>query len=110
MQKLLEKIMLAAFVDAKSIIHHEFEPEKQTVNSKFYKEVIKRLITRLHRLRPEFRESGSWYLPHENASTHSLGFVCECFAKRGIPLLSHSPYSPDLAPATFFYFLNYKLR
>jgi hypothetical protein len=36
--------MLTAFFNAKGIIHHEFVPEKQTVNSKFYEEVIKRLI------------------------------------------------------------------
>jgi hypothetical protein len=37
----------------------EFVPEKQTVNGKFYEEVIKRLIARVHRIRPEFQESGS---------------------------------------------------
>jgi hypothetical protein len=36
--------MLTAFFDANGIIHHESVPEKQTVNSKFYEEVIKRLI------------------------------------------------------------------
>jgi hypothetical protein len=45
MQKLLVKTMLTAFFDAKGIIHHEFVPEEQTVNGKYYKEVIKRLIT-----------------------------------------------------------------
>jgi hypothetical protein len=28
----------------KDIIHHEFVPEKQTVNGKFYQDVINRLI------------------------------------------------------------------
>jgi hypothetical protein len=37
--------MLTAFFDAEDLIHHELVLEKQTVNSKFYKEVIKRLIT-----------------------------------------------------------------
>jgi hypothetical protein len=43
MQKSRVKTMLTAFLDAKVIIHHEFVMEKQTVNGKFYKEVIKRL-------------------------------------------------------------------
>jgi hypothetical protein len=38
------KTILTAFFDGKSITHHKFVPEKQTVNGKFYKEVIKRLI------------------------------------------------------------------
>jgi hypothetical protein len=29
--------MLAAFFDAKGVIHYKFVPEKQTVNGKFYK-------------------------------------------------------------------------
>jgi hypothetical protein len=35
----LVKLLLTARFYAKSIIHHEFMPEKQTVNGKFYKEV-----------------------------------------------------------------------
>jgi hypothetical protein len=53
------KTMLTVFFDAVGIIHREFLPEKQTVNGKFYKEVIKRLITRVHHLRPKLQESGS---------------------------------------------------
>jgi hypothetical protein len=40
MRKLWVKTMLTAFFDAKGVIHGEFVPEKQTVNGKFYKEVI----------------------------------------------------------------------
>jgi hypothetical protein len=40
MEKSWVKTMLTAFFDAKDIIHGEFVPEKQTVNGKFYKEVI----------------------------------------------------------------------
>jgi hypothetical protein len=52
-------------------------PEKQTVNGKFYKEVIKRLIARVHLVRPEFQESGSWCLLHDNTPVHSLGVGSE---------------------------------
>jgi hypothetical protein len=44
MQKLRLKTMLTAFFYAKDIIHHKYVPEKQTVNGKFHKEVIKRLV------------------------------------------------------------------
>jgi hypothetical protein len=75
MQKSLVKTMLTAFFDAKGILHHEFVPEKQTVNSKFYEEVIKKLIALVHRVRAEFHETGSWYLLHDNAPAHSSGAV-----------------------------------
>jgi hypothetical protein len=43
MQKLRVKTVLTAFLDAKGIIHHEFLLEKQTVNGKFYKDLIKKI-------------------------------------------------------------------
>jgi hypothetical protein len=52
-------------------------PEKQPVNGKFYKEVVKRLIARIHCIKPEFQESGSWYFLHDNTPAHSSGVVSE---------------------------------
>jgi hypothetical protein len=95
MQKSRMKTMFSAFFHAKGIIHHELVPEKHIVKGKFYKEAIKRLIAQLHCFRPEFQESGSWYLQHDNASAHSSGVVSEFLAKRGIPVLSHLAYSSD---------------
>jgi hypothetical protein len=40
MQKWQVQTMLTPFLDAKGIIHKKFVPEKQTINSKFYQEVI----------------------------------------------------------------------
>jgi hypothetical protein len=86
--------MLTTFYYAKSIIHHEYVPEKkQIVNGIFNKEVIKRLIVRVYRLRPEYRESGFWYLLHENALAHSSEIVSKFFYKRVNPVLSHLRYS-----------------
>jgi hypothetical protein len=92
--------------DTKGIIHYEFVPEKKTVNGKFYKEAIKCLVARVLRDRPEFKESGSWYLLHDSTLAHFSCGVSEFWAKRGIPVLSHPPHSPDLSPADIFYFLN----
>jgi disulfide oxidoreductase YuzD len=48
------------------IIRRKFVLEKQTVNGKFYKAVIKILIIRVHRVRPEFQESGFRCPLHHN--------------------------------------------
>jgi hypothetical protein len=42
------------FLYVKRIIHHEFVPEKQSVNGIFYKEVNKKLNAPVHRGIPEF--------------------------------------------------------
>jgi hypothetical protein len=52
---------------------------------------------------PEFQESGSWYLLHDIAPVHSSGVVSEFLAKQGSPVLSYTPYSPNLAPADFLF-------
>jgi hypothetical protein len=84
-------------------------PEKQTVNGKFYKEVMKRLIARVHCVRPEFQENGYRFLLHDNALAHSSSVVSEFLAKQGIPVLSHPPYSPDLVLDDFFLFPKLKI-
>jgi hypothetical protein len=75
------KGILTAFFDAEGIIHAKFVKEKQTVIGKYYKEVIKRLITRVRHLRPEFQESVSCYLLHDNAQVHSSCVVSEFLVK-----------------------------
>jgi hypothetical protein len=57
-QKSRVKIMLTAFFDAKNIIHLEFVAEKQSVNGKFCKEVIKRLIAPFFALGLSVRKVG----------------------------------------------------
>jgi hypothetical protein len=54
MQESRVKTVLTTFFDAKGIIHHEFVPQKQTVNGKFYKDLIKRFIA----LNLSFRKVG----------------------------------------------------
>lgn len=41
------------------VIHEEFVPEGQTVNSAFYVEVMKRSLKRISRIRPQKRVVGS---------------------------------------------------
>jgi hypothetical protein len=79
--KIADEKFFTAFFYAKGIIHHEFVLEKQIVKGKFYKEVIKRLIARVHRVRPEFQESGSCYLLPDDALAHSSGVVSEFLIK-----------------------------
>jgi histone-lysine N-methyltransferase SETMAR len=71
--------------------------------------VIKRLVSRVHYVTPEFQENGSWCILYK-ALAHSSGFVSEFLAKRGIPVLSHPPYSPDLTPADFLLFPKLKIE
>lgn len=98
------KVMLICFYDSKRIIHKEFVPPGQTVTGDFYVGVMKRLLKRIHRIRPEYRENGSWTLLHDNAPSHRSRIVSELLIKNHIIALQHSPYSPDLAPCDYYLF------
>jgi hypothetical protein len=86
--------MLTAFFYAKGIIHHEFVSEKQNVKGKFYKEVMKRLIARVHHARPQLQESESWYFLHDNAPAHSSGAVSRVFGETRDPRVIPSTLFP----------------
>lgn len=104
------KTMLICFYDSKGIIYKEFVPSGSTVNAEFYLNVLKRLLNRIRRVRPEYREPGSWRLLHDNAPSHRSSIITDFFTKNQIFLLQHSPYSPDLAPCDYFLFLHLAMK
>ena len=64
------------------------------------------LITRIHRIRPKFKKSGSQFLLHDNTPVNSSIIVSEFLMNREISVLAHPLYSPDLTMTFFFYVKN----
>jgi hypothetical protein len=87
--------MFIIFFDAQGMIHHEFVPERQTVNGKFYLDVMEWLLKRIHRVHPEFHNSKEWFLLHDNAPAHTTGVVARFLARIQVTVLCHPSYSPD---------------
>jgi transposase len=71
-------------------------------------EVLKRLLEKVRRKRPELFANNSWILHHDNASAHTALSVREFLATKQITVLEHPVYSPDLAHSDFFLFLKIK--
>ncbi|KAL4108231.1 hypothetical protein QTP88_018467 [Uroleucon formosanum] len=94
--------MLTVFFDYQDVVHHEYAPKGQTITKEYYIDVFRRLRDAARRKRPEFKESGSWKLHHDNAPAHLAHVVQQFLAKHGIPVVSQPPYSPDLAPWAYF--------
>lgn len=101
--------MLIAFFDSRGIIHQEFVPYGKTITAQFYLEVLKRLFARIRRVRSEMWKSGEWSLLHVNALAHTAIIIRQYLAKKGVTVLEHPPYSPDLAPADFWLFPKLKV-
>ena len=84
------------FFDSTGMIYMHWFPTGQTVNKEYYVDVLR-----------EFRKgfkSGQWHFQQENAPVHNSILVTDYLTKMGIKILSHPPYSPDLAPCDFWLF------
>ena len=91
------------FFDMQGIVHKEFVPSGQTVNGKFYCEVLKRLREGIRRKRPD-KWKNNWFLHHDNAPAHTSLVFRQFLTSRYITLIPPSPYSPDLASCDLFLF------
>ena len=57
----------------------------------------------MRRSRPELWRSGGWFIHRDNAPAHTALGIRQFFTSQGMTLVPHPPYSPDLAPADFFF-------
>ncbi|GBO34554.1 hypothetical protein AVEN_265385-1 [Araneus ventricosus] len=98
------KALLLAFFDSKGLIHHEFVPAGFTiVNAESYEGVLKRLLQRIWRVRPQLYQSGLWKLLHDNTRPHTAIRVGHFLTTSKVKVLEHPPFSPDLATADFLF-------
>ncbi|KAJ4451179.1 hypothetical protein ANN_02621 [Periplaneta americana] len=82
LQKSKEKTLLIAFFDNNGIIHKEFVPAGQTINSAYYQSVLNLLLQRIQRVRPELHRTGKWMLLHDNAPAHCAIRVRQFLAQK----------------------------
>ena len=80
-------------------MHKEFVPPGQTVNGKFYCEVLRRLRENVRNKRPEMWKNGELLLHHDNVPVHTSLDVREFPAKNNMTTLPHPASSPDRPPA-----------
>ncbi|UYV70307.1 hypothetical protein LAZ67_7002482 [Cordylochernes scorpioides] len=106
MSKSRIKTMIIVFFDIRGIVHCEFVPQGQTVNSVFYLEVLRRLKRRISRVRTDIKDTVK--LHHDNATSHTAFIITNFLARSNTPLIPDPPYSPDLAPCDFFLFPRLK--
>jgi len=81
------KSMIITFFDIKGIVHKEFVPTGQTVNSGFYCEVLPRLRKKVRRHRPRLWREQTWLLHHDNAPSHTAVLTHQFLAKNKIAVI-----------------------
>jgi len=95
------KSMLTVFFEMQGTVHKELVPPGQTVNGKFYCEVLKWLRKGIWHKRPDKWKKSNWFLHHDNVPAHTSLIVRQFLTSKNITV--NPPHSPDLVPATFSY-------
>jgi len=94
---------LTVFWNSQRVYTTEFLEVGNTVNSARYIETIKNLRRRVCRVR---RSTSPILLLHDNARLHTARATIDALETLKFEVLSHPPYSPDLAPSISISFLT----
>ena len=100
-RKSTHKLLMIPFFDSIGMIYMHWVPTGQTVNKKYYVEVLRESRKRIRRKRSALFKSGQWHFHQDNAPVHNFILVTDYLTKMGIKTVPHRPYSPDLAPYDF---------
>ena len=95
------KSMLIIFFDIQGIVHKEFVPPGQTINGKFYCEILKWLREGIQHKHPDKWKKNNWFLHHDNAPAHTSLIVQQFLTSKNIPVIPHPPIHLTSPPATF---------
>ena len=106
--KSTHKLLIIPFFDSTGMIYMHWVPTEQTVNKKYYVEVLRELRKRFLGKRPALFKSVQWHFQQDNAPVHNSILVTDYLSKMGIKTVSQSPYSPDLVPCDFCLFPKLK--
>ena len=101
------KQMVLAFFDSKGLIYTNYVPRGTTVNANYILEALGKSMKIFRQKRPVMSEQ-EWFFHWDNAPVHTAAVMQEWIAARGIQMIPHPPYLPDLAPADFFLFPTVK--
>ena len=95
--------MVIVFWDSVGVILVEFMSKGATINLDVYIDTLKKLKPQIQRVGPALKVS-KVLLQHDNARPHTSLKTRKVTSFFGWTTISHSPYSPDLAPSDFYLF------
>ncbi len=105
----MKKTMLVLFFDDEGVVHSEFRDQGVgTINTATYIKILRRFRESVRRKRPHKWQGRQFTLLQDNAPAHTSVLAAEYFHKTQMELISHPPYSPDLAPCDYWAFPHLK--
>ncbi|KAJ4428302.1 hypothetical protein ANN_24320 [Periplaneta americana] len=91
----------------KGVLLIEFLPRGETINRETYCQTLKKLRRAIQNKRRGMLTDGVVLL-HDNARPHTARNTQNLISKFGWEQIDHPPYSPDMAPSDFHFFLHLK--
>ncbi|XP_048253299.1 histone-lysine N-methyltransferase SETMAR-like [Haliotis rufescens] len=95
-----KKVMMTIFWDSKGVIHTDYLPHGTTLNGEYYAKLLKQVRQSI--------KVGFCFTRTTHQSVHTSRVAMTAVQECGYELLSHPPYSPDLAPSDFHLFPRLK--
>ncbi|XP_014773434.1 histone-lysine N-methyltransferase SETMAR-like [Octopus bimaculoides] len=100
----VKKVLLSVWWDCKGIIHFELLPTNATINAQIYCQHLVCLKATLKKKRFVL-VNWKWVVFHQdNTRLHTAKITSQMIKKLGWEKITHSPYSPDLAPSDYHLF------
>ncbi|XP_015437444.1 PREDICTED: histone-lysine N-methyltransferase SETMAR-like [Dufourea novaeangliae] len=99
-----KKVMLSIWWDYKGVVYFELLPRNQTINSDVYCQQLLKLDEAIKEKRPELANRKGIVFHHDNARPHTSLVTRGKLLELGWEVMSHPPYSPDMAPSDYHLF------
>jgi len=98
-----QEVMATFFCDWQGVIHVDFLTDARTVNAAYYSDLL--ATDMKEKIRSKRKTGGKRVaLLQDNGRPHTAKTTLETLWKLKWNLLTHPPYSPDLAPSDFYLF------
>lgn len=102
---LSDKVMLCIWWDMKGVVYYELLKPSATVTGEVYRRQLIRLKRAVPENRPEWENRhNKLILQHDTAKPHTASVVKTYLEGQDWEVLSHPPYSPDIAPSDYYLF------
>ena len=99
--------MATVFWDSQGVIYIDYLEKGKKVTGLYYVELLGRFDVELLKKRLHLAKKKMLF-HHNNATAHTSAVATVKLIELGYELLTHPPYSPDLAPCDIFLFPNLK--
>lgn len=81
-------------------------PPNSPINKEYYQQVLITLQQHIRKKRPEF--CNTWILHQDNARPYTATIIADYLTAHNIEVMSHPPYTPDVAPCDYWLFPTLK--